>query len=182
MLHEAAELKKSLRGLRVDPAPEPAGRRAGAVLLVFMDTSDGPGLLFTKRAANLEEHPGQISFPGGAVEPEDRDFLAAALRETREEVGLASEELEVLSALPSQPVLDRWLIHPFTAWWTAPRPLAPDPVEVDHVIIATLSELRAQHQPGCWRNPDPTVCRYLISGETLWGATARITARLLDQG
>lgn len=152
------------------------------MLVIFLDQPQGPSsLLFIKRAANLEEHPGQISFPGGAVEPDDDNLITAALKETFEEVGIGANELEVLGPLPCQPVLDHWLIHPFTAWWSAPRRLSPDPAEVDRVIISPLIDLGAQHRPDCWRIPDPEQsCRYQISGELLWGATARITGRLLD--
>ena len=161
------------------------GRRLGAVLAVFLSAPQGGGLavLLTKRAAHLEAHPGQIAFPGGAVEPGDADFLAAALRETWEELGLAAEELEILGRRPLQPVLDRWLIHPHLAWWKAPRALRPDPAEVAAVIVTPLAELACQHQRGSWREKDPNLAsRYLVAGgEVLWGATARILARLLDR-
>jgi len=164
--------------------PEATGdnqRRLGAVLAIFLETEQGTSLLFTKRAADLEEHAAQISFPGGAVEPGDRDYQAAALRETWEEIGIEAAELRIITALPCQPVLNTWLIHPFAAWWPSPRPLDPSPAEVERVIIAPLAELQHQHQKECWLEPDPELsCRYLISGELLWGATARITGRILE--
>lgn len=176
-----AELTRRLRQLEPTDETARTGRKDGAVMLIFMDQPQGLSLLFTKRAADLEEHPGQISFPGGALEPDDPSLEKAALRETLEEVGIEAGELEVLGTLPCQPVLDHWLIHPFTAWWSAPRRLEPNPAEVDQVIITSLTELGHQHQPGCWQLPDPEqACRYLISSELLWGATARITGRLLD--
>lgn len=157
-------------------------RRSGAVLAIFLNTGLGTSLLFTKRAADLEEHAAQISFPGGAVEATDPDLEAAALRETREEIGIEVGELRVVTALPCQPVLNTWMIHPFAAWWPTPRPLEPNPAEVDRIIIAPLAELQRQHRKECWLEPDPELsCRYLISGEILWGATARITGRLLDR-
>lgn len=176
-----AELTRRLRQLKPTDEMNSTGRKDGAVMLIFMDQPQGLSLLFTKRAADLEEHPGQISFPGGALEPDDSSLEKAALRETFEEVGIEDRELEVLGALPCQPVLDHWLIHPFTAWWTAPHRLKPNPAEVDRVIIPSLAELSRQHRPGCWQLPDPEqACRYMISEELLWGATARITGRLLD--
>ena len=160
---------------------EPA-RKEAAVAVIFLDDGAGPGLLFTKRSAGLGQHAGQISFPGGALEKEDAGHQAAALRETREEIGIGAEELEILTPLPCQPVLDTWLIHPFAAWWPSPRPLTPNPAEVDRIIVAPLAELQRQHRRECWLEPNPEQsCRYLISGEVLWGATARITGRLLDR-
>ncbi len=178
---DAETVRRRLRALAPAPEPPHPDRRPGAVMAIFLDTPDGPGLLFTKRAPHLGEHPGQISFPGGAVEPFDPDFLAAALRETREEIGLSPHELEPLGPWPSQPVLDRWLIHPFAAWWPKPRPLTPAPAEVDRIIITPLAELFRQHSRECWLIPDPAQsCRYQVGGDTLWGATARITGRALD--
>lgn len=179
---KSEELREILAGM---PGPGPEnfpGRRAGAVLAVFTETERGPGLLFTKRAADLAEHAGQISFPGGAVEEGDQSLAAAAYRETEEEVGLAAEELEFLGPLPLQPVLQSWLIHPFAVWWPRPRALNYSPAEVEQVLIAPLAELMAQHQRECWLIPDPEKsCRYQIGEELLWGATARITGKILDR-
>jgi|GEM_PF-1524639 len=175
------DLKQRLRYLDYITERADTERRDGAVMVIFMDHGPGPAVLFTKRAADLSEHAGQISFPGGGVEKGDLSLRLAALRETYEEVGIEAGELEILSALPPQPVLDHWLIHPFTAWWSTPRRLIPDPAEVDRVIVTPLAELTIQHQRECWHIPDPEQsCRYQIAGELLWGATARIIGRLLD--
>lgn len=166
----------------VQPAPPPEldGRRPGAVLAVFLEREGEAALLFTKRAAGLGEHAGQISFPGGAVEDSDPDFKSAALRETFEEISIRPDELDILCRLSSQPVLGSWLIHPYAAWWNSPRPLKHNPAEVESVIIHPLSDLLRQHQHECWLVPGPETCRYSLNGENLWGATARIVARLLD--
>ena len=175
-------LKKTLLGQTLGTAEQFSDRKIAAVLAVFLETEQGPALLFTKRSPALGEHAGQVSFPGGALDPDDADLQSAALREAREEVGLTAGELEVLAPLPLQPVLDRWLIYPFAAWWACPRPLKPSPGEVERIIISPLSELISQHRRDCWQIPDPShSCRYFISGELLWGATARITGRLLDR-
>lgn len=162
--------------------PEIGKRKQGAVMVIFMSTKTGPALLFTKRAPDLEEHAGQISFPGGALEPSDAGHLSAALRETDEEVGIGPEELQVLSPLPLQPVLSSWMIFPFVAWWLKPRALCFNKSEVEQIIMHPLDDLLRQHQAGCWLIADPEhSCRYQLDGEVLWGATAKITGRLLDR-
>ena len=166
-----------------DQAESDDARKTGAVMVIFLETDEGPGLLFTKRAARLNQHAGQISFPGGAVEKTDGNYLNAALRETEEEIGIKADELEVIGRLPRQAVLDQWMIYPFAALWKSPRPIKADPVEVDRVIICSLQELTRQHHQECWLPPDPAeACRYILDGgEILWGATARIIGRLLDK-
>lgn len=110
-------------------------RRTAAVTAIFLNAGQGTSLLFTKRAGSLGEHASQISFPGGAVEAGDSGPLDAALRETREEIGIESGELRIITALPCQPVLDTWLIHPFAAWWASPRPLRPEPAEIGRAHV-----------------------------------------------
>lgn len=177
-----SSLRQKLASAEATENKDGAHRKAAAVMVIFTDTEDGPGLLFTKRAASLGHHAGQISFPGGAIEADDDGSLAAALRETGEEVGIQARELEIWASLPSQPVLDSWLIHPFAAWWLEARKLAANPDEVEKIIIAPLKTLYEQHKADCWMTPDPAFsCRYELGGETLWGATARITGRLLDR-
>lgn len=175
----APQLKAMVASVEAAPAQVSEGRRAGAVMAVFSESGGEPALLFTKRAASLGEHAGQISFPGGAVE-EREDVRAAALRETFEEVSIAADELEILARLSSQPVLSSWLIHPLAAWWPKPRPLTHNPAEVDSVIIHPLADLLRQHRRESWLAPGPEICRYDLSGENLWGATARIVSRFLD--
>lgn len=165
-----------------EPWGDLSGRKEAAVAVIFLETGGEPGLLFTKRAARLGQHAGQISFPGGALEIEDAGHQAAALRETWEEIGIKAEELEILAPLPCQPVLDTWLIHPFAAWWRNPRPLEPNPDEVEKIIVSPLKILIEQHRKDCWMVRDPALaCHYQLSGEILWGATARITGRILDR-
>ena len=182
---EAADWKERLAatGDSTSGHEDPGRRRLGVVLAVFLfDPAVGPAILLTKRAAHLDEHPGQISFPGGAFEPGDAGLWAAALRETWEEVGLAEAELDFLGLRPPQPVLDRWLIYPHLAWWAVPRPLHPNPAEVAEILITPLADLTRQHQPGSWRTSDPDqASRFQLGDDILWGATARILARLLDR-
>ena len=84
----------------LNPGFRPGGKlRPAAVLVGLVDEHEGLSVLFTKRTDHLEHHPGQISFPGGHVEQADHDEVAAALRETHEETGIAPESIDVLGRL-----------------------------------------------------------------------------------
>ena len=70
-------------------------------------------VIFTKRADNLSTHPGQISFPGGSLEPNDESLLNAGLREVEEEIGLEESQIETVGMLRPHETVSKYLIHPF---------------------------------------------------------------------
>ena len=74
--------------------------RPAAVLIAIVQRESGPTLLFTQRTADLTDHPGQVSFPGGRVEDSDASPVETALRETEEEIGLARTHVEIIGHLP----------------------------------------------------------------------------------
>ncbi len=81
-----------------------AGLKPAAVLLPLVERADGLQLLLTRRSPHLRHHAGQISFPGGRQDPDDRDLIHTALRETQEELGIVPAQIEVLGTLtPSTP-------------------------------------------------------------------------------
>ncbi len=98
-------------------------------------------MLFTQRSADLPDHPGQISFPGGRVEPDDASLAAAALRETVEEVGLPSDRVAVLGQLAQYETVTGYRVTPVVGWVEPPFDLAPDPVEVADVFEVPLAFL-----------------------------------------
>ena len=81
--------------------PEGADAREGAVLMLFGEGPRGPDLLLTERAHDMRSHPGQVSFPGGSIDPDDAVAAATALREAEEETGLDPAGVEVFAALPA---------------------------------------------------------------------------------
>jgi 8-oxo-dGTP pyrophosphatase MutT (NUDIX family) len=94
------------------PASAPLGLRPAAVLIPIVVEPEGPSLLLTRRAQTLRRQPGDISFPGGAVDPSDPTPLAAALRESREEVGLDSEAVTLLGQMDERGTVTGFRITP----------------------------------------------------------------------
>lgn len=123
-----------------DGAPS-TGLKPAAVLFPVVDRPEGRTVLLTQRTAHLNQHAGQISFPGGRVEAEDASPLATALRETEEEIGLARQHVEVLGYLPEYRTGTGFSVIPVVALVTPPFELSPDPFEVAEVFEVPLSFL-----------------------------------------
>lgn len=98
--------------------------RPAAVLVPLIMRDDGVTVLLTERHADLPDHGGQISFPGGRVEDEDEGALGAALREAEEEVGLKPESVSVIGALETRGTISNYRVTPIVA--LAP-PFIPSP-------------------------------------------------------
>lgn len=112
---------------------------AAAVLVPIIARPAAPTLLLTTRAGHLRRHAGQISFPGGRLEVGDADPIAAALRETREEVGIAADFVRVLGFLPDQLVLSGYRVTPVVALVDPGFELRSDDAEVAEIFEMPLS-------------------------------------------
>jgi 8-oxo-dGTP pyrophosphatase MutT (NUDIX family) len=140
--------------------------------------------VFTERRADLPQHAGEISFPGGRQDHPDEDLRKTALREADEEIGLVPADVELVGALP--PVgtfVTGYKIHPFVGLIEAGLRFEPNPAEVESVLIASLEELRAGYgKRRLVRRGMPIKTDSYVVGEALiWGATARILGELLDR-
>jgi 8-oxo-dGTP pyrophosphatase MutT (NUDIX family) len=112
-----------------------------AVLVPIVNRPGGLQVLLTQRSANLPDHPGQISFPGGRVEPDDASVAAAALREAAEEVGLPADRVSVLGHLAEYETVTGYRVTPVVGWVEPPFDVTPDPVEVADVFEVPLAFL-----------------------------------------
>ena len=122
--------------------------RKAAVLVPLVRRPEGLTVLLTRRTDHLNDHAGQVSFPGGRTDPEDVDAVATALREAQEEVGLAADEIEVIGVLPTYTTVTAYEVTPVVALLDPPRALKLDAFEVAEVFEAPLAFLMdpANHQ------------------------------------
>jgi 8-oxo-dGTP pyrophosphatase MutT (NUDIX family) len=167
--------------------PPPGGdARRGAVLMLFGEGPLGGELLLTERAHDMRSHPGQVSFPGGSLDPGE-DVVQAALREAEEEVGVEPSSVAVFGRLP-----ELWLppsnfvVTPVLGWWSEPTEVSvmsrAEVHAIHHVPLAELVDpahrVTVQMPMGDYRSPG-----FLIGPDhdvILWGFTGGIIARLLD--
>jgi 8-oxo-dGTP pyrophosphatase MutT (NUDIX family) len=153
--------------------------RPAGVLIGLHEHDGALHVLFTVRAARLHDHAGQISFPGGRVEDDDRDPVAAALREAHEEIGLDRGRVEVLGTLPVYRTVSSYLVTPVVALIGPGAALQADPEEVDETFEVPLSFLMdgANHQRRLVLQEDKPRALYAMEYHggrryLIWGATA----------
>ena len=170
---------------RVIEHPDFASAGVPAAVLMAIVLRESPTLLLTQRTSHLRDHPGQISFPGGRIEPTDASPTAAALREAEEEVGLDPRLVEVVGYLPRYVTGTGFEVTPVVSFVTPPLELRGDPFEVAEIFEVPLSfffdsgnyQPMAIHFEGRRRN------FYSIPhGERfIWGATAGMIRSLYDR-
>jgi len=171
------------------PSPEllnlvAAPAREAAVLVGLIERAQGLHVLLTQRAAHLAHHPGQISFPGGRLDEQDADPVAAALREAEEEVGLTARQVEVLGRLPPRLTGTGFAVTPVVGWLASAFEPQPDPAEVSSAFEVPLAYLLA---PGNLKRTTRErygtrflVFEYHYGSHRIWGATAAILTEFLE--
>jgi 8-oxo-dGTP pyrophosphatase MutT (NUDIX family) len=154
----------------------PEQRVPAAVLVPLVEREDGLTVLLTQRAATLKDHAGQISFPGGRIEPEDSDAWHAALREAEEEIGLSPDYVEFAGYLPDHIVATGFRVTPVVGFISPDYQLRIAASEVHEAFEVPLSFLldAANHKSRQRKIGGLTMEVYDIPyGErNIWGATA----------
>ena len=156
-----------------------------AVLIPIFETNNEAKVLFTERTHKVEHHKGQISFPGGAVDPDDKDYEETALRESFEEVGLLPEDVKILGRLDDElTIASNFIVHPFVGAIPHPYDFQVNQDEVERIISVPLSlffeENSDQHPKAIefetftYRGP-----AYRYDDITIWGATAKIMHKFI---
>ncbi|MGH8989734.1 MAG: NUDIX hydrolase [Acidimicrobiales bacterium] len=174
------------------PPPSPVGTSPvavpgvavapSAVLVALFEETGEARVLLTRRSTQLRTHRGQVSFPGGRIDPGE-DALGAAIREAHEEVGLDPASVAPVGYLARAfAFVTGAPITPVVATLPGRPVLLPNPTEVDRAFDASLADLAAGFTEEWWSEPDlPRFAMYFfaVEGETVWGATARMLLDLL---
>jgi 8-oxo-dGTP pyrophosphatase MutT (NUDIX family) len=165
-------------------ANDPAEAVAAAVLVPVVLRAE-PTLILTQRTAHLRSHAGQVAFPGGRVDPEDRDAVATALREAEEEIGLSPALVDVIGTAPPYLTGTGYAVTPVIGLLPPDPPLRLNAHEVASIFEVPLAyaldpgnrELRETEWRGALR-------RYYViewDGRMIWGATAAMLVNLACQ-
>ena len=156
-----------------------------ATLAITSPTRSGSRVILIRRPETMRRHPGQIAFPGGMIEPTDASPLAAALRETREEIGLRVPITSpAIRLTPVATLATGVLIQPYWVHLPAAPRLRPQPSEVARILRVPIAALR---QPDTRetiphpRRPGVNVPAFIWRDETIWGATFQMLTELLDR-
>jgi 8-oxo-dGTP pyrophosphatase MutT (NUDIX family) len=170
------------------PAELPFGNPIPAAVLVALFEEAGEArVILTRRSDQLRSHTGEVSFPGGRLEP-DEPAISAALREASEEVGLDPSTVEILGELsPLATLSSRSGITPFVGELNSRPSLHPNPAEVELAFDIALADLLTDgvYREELWQRADmPGGVRSIhffdLPEDIIWGATARILRELLD--
>ena len=159
--------------------------RASAVVAPFRLHAGVPNLVFTQRPDHLRHHAGQISFPGGAREPDDGTAMFTAVRELQEELGVPAAQVEILGALDELPTPSGFRVAPFVGRLAEDTLLQPNPAEVAAVLELPVAGFFAKGLPRIEQRSvlgrGVEVYYYDVNGYTVWGVTGHIVRGLFEE-
>lgn len=165
--------------------PAPPTMRDAAVLVPLVERPGGLTVLLTLRAPHLFDHGGQIAFPGGRIEPGDRDVVDTALRETEEETGIARAFVTPVGRLGAYVTGSAWRIFPVVGVLSVGFSATVNPDEVTEIFEVPLPFLldaaNRQLRTGTWQGRTRRFYAMAYGGYTIWGATAGILVALADR-
>jgi 8-oxo-dGTP pyrophosphatase MutT (NUDIX family) len=161
-------------------------RTKAAVLIPLFLKNKSWNVIFTRRSQTVQDHKGQVSFPGGAFEWLDKDLEATALRETEEEIGISSERIRILGRMNPFPSISNYLITPVVGLLEYPYKIKISVEEVDKVFSIPLNWLadKRNYEERDYLRPNNSIEKVLFykeyEGELVWGITARILSRFIN--
>jgi 8-oxo-dGTP pyrophosphatase MutT (NUDIX family) len=182
------DLRRKLKGVETVAQPAPNDRKSAAVLVPLMHRKGGGlDILYTRRSDRLASHRGQVAFPGGRFDRRDSDLMAAALRETHEEVGIPPELVRVLGTFPGRRTNATDIaVTPFVGLIEGDPVLTPDPREVADIFRVPLEALSDPRYRGSYRwkregHTRPTDFPAIhYAGQIIWGLTYSLTLTFLN--
>jgi len=155
-----------------------------AAVMVLLTEEASPRLIYTLRATHLNQHAGEVCFPGGKWEPQDPSLLTTALRETHEEIGVAPALVDVLGALPARATRSGALVTPFVGKIPAGCRFVLNHHELDELFSVPLAAFRQGLQVRTdifERNGQRfRIPAYVYDDYEIWGFTAGVTSELLS--
>jgi len=155
-----------------------------AVLVPLFKKDDSCHLLFTKRSEQVKHHKGEISFPGGVVDEEDKELVSTALREAFEEIGLKENDVQIIGVLDDIVTTTEFIVTPIVGLFPYPYPFKVSEVEIAELIEVPLSFLLAEENLSerefSRGDQKEIIYFYQYGNHTIWGATARILKQFLD--
>lgn len=155
-----------------------------AAVMVLITEEVFPQIIFTLRAKHLNQHAGEVCFPGGKWELQDNSLLITALRETHEEIGLVPSMVDVLGVLPARATRSGAMVQPFVGKIPAGCRFSLNPHELDELFSVPLADFERGLQVRTdiferngqrFRFP-----AYVYQGFEIWGFTAGVTSDLLS--
>lgn len=165
----------SLSGLDFDEA---------GVLIPLAERDGEFYTVFTHRSEDLENHSGEVSFPGGRSEPEDNSLAETALREAYEEIALHPSDVDLFGALVEMPTITGFRIVAYAGEFPAPYELIPSPHEIETMFEAPLRSLADPERHRLEREEYGDelyeVHYFEHEGHTIWGATGYLLYEFLD--
>jgi 8-oxo-dGTP pyrophosphatase MutT (NUDIX family) len=164
----------------------PATAKKSAVLLLFYPEASGVYFPLIKRPSYPGAHSGQVSFPGGKVEPSDPDLVYTALREAEEEIGIDAGKVEVLGRLTDLYIpTSNFLVSPVLGFLNETPRFVPEAREVERIIPTAMSmigqpQIRQRTTLLIGEGRHLETPYFALDGEVVWGATAMILSELLQ--
>jgi 8-oxo-dGTP pyrophosphatase MutT (NUDIX family) len=178
------ELLKRALAKHVVQRADGTGMMPSAVMILFYPKDGEYCILLNKRSEQVEHHKGEISFPGGARDPEDRDGLETALRETEEEMGIKRSDITVIGEMDEVATRSNFRVQVFTGTIKYPYEFSPSAIEIAEVLEFPVSALidPVNHRTETrWDDGQPvTTYSYVHEEHVVFGATARILQSCVD--
>jgi len=178
------ELLKRALAKRVVERADGTGLMPSAVMVLLYPKGGEYCILLNKRSEQVEHHKGEISFPGGARDSEDRDSLETALRETEEEMGINRDDITVIGEMDEVVTRSNFLMNVFTGTIKYPYPFKPSAIEIAEVLefpVSALIDTANRRTETRWDDGHPaTSYSYVHQEHVVFGATARILQSCID--